>query len=113
VTGDGNLDLVIRSARSRIPVAVFLNDGYGHFFAADPRAFKKLLREATSEQDFAPKHFYFSATLLSPKAYAINQQDAALRNPEKQGESLFPSNYGITFHLFLPLGLTRAPPTVV
>jgi hypothetical protein len=31
VTGDGNLDLIVRSAKSRAPVALFLNDGSGHF----------------------------------------------------------------------------------
>jgi hypothetical protein len=31
VTGDGNVDLVVRSAVSRLPIAVFLNDGCGHF----------------------------------------------------------------------------------
>jgi hypothetical protein len=112
VTGDGNLDLVIRSARSRIPVAVFLNDGYGHFFAADPSAFKKLLRETTSEQDFAPKHYYFSATLVSPKSYTITRQTVAIRNPEKQSASLFPANYGTPSQLFVPFCLTRAPPAV-
>jgi hypothetical protein len=112
VTGDGNLDLVIRSARSRIPVAVFLNDGYGHFFAADPSAFTRFIREASSEHDFAPKHFYFSATLVSPKSYAINRQNAALRNSHEQSESLFPANCGTPSQLFVPFGLTRAPPTV-
>jgi hypothetical protein len=31
VTGNGTLDLVVRSAVSRLPVAVFFNDGCGHF----------------------------------------------------------------------------------
>lgn len=34
VTGDGALDLVVRAAISRRPVAIFINDGCGHFSAA-------------------------------------------------------------------------------
>jgi len=112
VTGDGNLDLVIRSARSRIPVAVFLNDGYGHFVAADPNGFTKVLREATSDQEFAPEHFYFNATLVSPRSYALNFPCGSERALRKQTDSLFSTSYGAPSYLFLPFGLNRAPPEV-
>ena len=112
VTGDGNLDLVIRLARSRVPVAVFLNDGHGHFFAADPNAFIKLLRESTSEQDIAPKTFYYSATLVSPKSHSVYRQNISLRDRQKQIDLFFPASYGVARHSFLCFGLNRAPPLV-
>jgi len=112
VTGDGNLDLVIRSARSRIPVAVFLNDGYGRFAPADPTAFTKFLREATSEKEFAPKHFYFSATFVSPRSYAFNFPYGSIRALQKQSDPIFSSSCAAPHHSFLLFGLDRAPPAI-
>jgi hypothetical protein len=112
VTGDGNLDLVIRSTRSRVPVAVYLNDGYGHFLPADPTAFAKSLRESTSEQDIEPKTFYYSATLVSPKSYSVCRQNNSLRDRQKQSDLFVPASYGVTHHSFLCFGLNRAPPVV-
>jgi hypothetical protein len=112
VTGDGNQDLVIRSAPSRNVVAVFLNNGYGHFVAADPNAFRELLREATPEQEVAPEHFHFSATLVCPKPYAINFPCGSVRALQKQGDSTLSASYVVARDSFLLSGLDRAPPAV-
>jgi hypothetical protein len=112
VTGDGNLDLVIRSARSHVPVAVFLNDGHGHFFAADPNAFTKSLRESTSEQYRAPNDFYYSATLVSPKSYSVYRQNNSLRDRQRQSDLFVPASYGAPRLAFLQFGSNRAPPVV-
>ena len=112
VTGDGNLDLVIRAARSRVPVAVFLNDGHGHFSAAEPSAFAKLLRETNSEYDFATNHFYFIAAAVSPKSYAAHCTTTASRTLQKRNNPLFLANGGAPSYLFLPSGSNRAPPAV-
>jgi hypothetical protein len=112
LTGDGNLDLVIRAARSGAPVTVFLNDGRGHFTAAEPSAFANVLPETMPGQSFATEHFYFSATLVSPRSNTIRGQTGATRNPDAQQVSLVPANSRVTLHLFLPFGLDRAPPIV-
>jgi len=39
VDGDGDLDLVIKSARSLAPVGVWINDGHGRFTEGDPGAY--------------------------------------------------------------------------
>jgi len=112
LTGDGNLDLVIRAARSRALVAIFLNDGHGHFSATEPSAFTKVLRETTSSQEFSAKHFYFSATLVSLKSYAISWQGGASLSSQVRDGCLFSANRDVTPHPFVPFGLDRAPPTV-
>jgi hypothetical protein len=112
LTGDGNLDLVIRAARSGVAVTVFLNDGRGHFTAAEPSAFRNVLPGTTPEQKFATEHFYFSATLVSPRSNTIRGQTGATRNPDAQQVSLVPANSRVTPHPFLPFGLDRAPPIV-
>jgi hypothetical protein len=41
VDGDGDLDLVIKSASSLTPVGVWINDGYGRFTRGDPAAYPR------------------------------------------------------------------------
>jgi hypothetical protein len=41
VDGDGDLDLVIASARSLAPVGVWINDGHGRFTPSDPTAYPR------------------------------------------------------------------------
>jgi hypothetical protein len=113
VTGDGNLDLVVRLAESHLLVAIFLNDGHGHFESAPPFAFAKLLRDANSEQDFAPEHFSFSAALVSPKSHPTSGQTQALRRRQKQGAGLLPVTCGTPSNSYLTFGLNRAPPAFI
>jgi hypothetical protein len=110
VTGDGNLDLVIRSARSHAAVALFLNDGQGHFFAAEPSTYPKILRETSSEQQFAPEHFYLIAALVSPRSYTIAGHKLITRNHQKQNDSLLFTNYGTPIQRLFSSGSDRAPP---
>jgi hypothetical protein len=113
VTGDGTLDLVVRAAKSRVPVAVFINDGGGHFSAvAEPAAFARALREAPSELGFTTEQFRFGATVVSSESYTAECQSGSARNPQEQNGSLFFENHGAPSHSFLPFGLNRAPPTV-
>lgn len=112
VTGDGTLDLIVRSARSRVPVAVFLNDGRGHFSPAAPSSFAQALRDVPYELGSATDQFYFDATLIAPESYTIAGQIASIRNPQLQVGSLPIVNCGIPTHLFLPFGSNRAPPAV-
>ena len=113
VTGDGNLDLVVRGAKSHLPVAIFLNDGHGRFVAAQPDTFAQLLGGANSEQDFAPEHFSFSAALVSPKSHPTNGQTQALRRRQKQDAALLPVTCGAPSNSYLTFGLNRAPPAFI
>jgi hypothetical protein len=112
VTGDGNLDLIVRSAPSHVPVAIFLNDGRGHFSPAAPAAFAQALREVPYELAFTADQTYFSATLISPGSYTIACRNLSVRNPQLQDGVLLPTNFGVPSHLFLPFGSNRAPPAV-
>jgi hypothetical protein len=112
LTGDGNVDLVVRSVKSHAPIAIFLNDGYGHFFAVEPSAFTKVLQEVPSDEKFASRHFYFSATVVSSRSYTIRYQGGSARDLQKQNGSLLSASYGAPSHLFLPFGLNRAPPAI-
>jgi hypothetical protein len=112
VTGDGNLDLVVRSARSRAPIAVFLNDGRGHFSWASVSLFAKDLRDVPSELRHAPDESYSGAALISSEPYTIAGQSASIRNPRAQGRAALPSNIGNPPHPFALFASNRAPPAI-
>jgi hypothetical protein len=113
VTGDGTLDLVVRSANSQVPVAVFLNDGGGHFSAvAEPAAFARAVRDVPSELGFTTEQFRFGATVVSSESYTAECRIGSARNRQKRNGFLFPPNYGALSHSFIPFGLNRAPPAV-
>jgi len=112
VTGDGNLDLVIRAARFNVPVAIFLNDGRGHFSATDPAAFAGTLRETTSAREFSMDHFFFNATFVSPKSYAANCQGRSGRTLQEWNGALFSINRSVLLQSFLHFSSNRAPPAV-
>jgi hypothetical protein len=113
VTGDGNLDLIVRSARSRVPVAVFLNDGRGHFSAAKPDAYAQVLREIDSEHEFGAEHCYFVATPLSSESYPIHSQGGSVRVPDQDRVRLRFADQGAPLEFFLFSGSNRAPPAAV
>jgi len=112
VTADGNLDLVARAAWSGAPVTVFLNDGRGHFTAAEPSAFRSVLREPSPQQKFATEHFYFSATLISPRSNTISCRSESARNPGEESRAYPSPTCEVQFHRFVPSGLNRAPPAI-
>jgi hypothetical protein len=113
VTGNGTLDLIVRAAGSRAPVAVFLNDGCGHFSATEPAAFAKVLAQIPAEFGFtSERQLYFSATLASAETYTIKCRNASVRNQQEQDGSLLPANDRAPSHLFLPFGSSRAPPSL-
>jgi hypothetical protein len=113
VTGDGTLDLVVRSAKSEVPLAVFLNDGVGHFSAVgELAAFTRDLRDVPSEFGFTAEQFRFGATAVSSGSYTADCPSGSARNPQERNDSLFPANFDVSSHSFLLFGLNRAPPTV-
>ena len=48
VDGDHTIDLVIRTAWFKLPVAIFLNDGHGGFSRAEPAAFPDAFAESNA-----------------------------------------------------------------
>jgi hypothetical protein len=112
VTGDGTLDLIVRSARSHIPVAVFLNDGRGHFSAAESSSFAQALRDVPCELGPATDQFYFGATPIPTESYTIAGWSASIRNPQVEVGAVSLVNCSVPTHLLLPFGSNRAPPAL-
>jgi hypothetical protein len=110
VTGDGNLDLVVRAASNGALLAVYLNDGSGHFSRAETTAFVKILQESRSDFEFTTEQLYFGAAFVCTESYTVGCRGESLRNPQRQNASPFPSNEIAPLSAVLSSGSNRAPP---
>ena len=111
VTGDGNLDLIVRSSSSHAPVALFLNDGNGHFSSADLASFANALRDGSSEFAFTAQETYLGANLACLESYTADSPAGALGFLLKQEGAMFLPDYRSASRLFLSFGANRAPPS--
>ena len=112
VTGDGTLDLVVRVVGSRSPIAVFLNDGCGHFSAKEPTRFAQSLQDLPGGPEFAAQQASFGVAVAATGPYTAECQHSS-RRPlhEKRGSLLF-GNDGTPSRLLSSFGSNRAPPAL-
>jgi hypothetical protein len=114
VTGDGNLDLVIRTAWSQVPVAVFLNDGHGHFSSAKrPDDFPRALQTVSSEFVFTTEHQRFVPTLAFSESHTAERDSGWLHSLPVENRQRFSADNLAPWDSFLHFGSNRAPPTVI
>jgi hypothetical protein len=112
VTGDGNLDLVIQSTRTRRVVAVFLNDGHGHFNPAEIAHFSKALASDSFPFSLTRKPAYPGTTFACPESHGIEYRTRWLGSFLAQNGSLLPPNYDAISQRVFPFGSNRAPPSL-
>jgi hypothetical protein len=112
VTGDGNLDLIVRSASSRAPVALFLNDGNGHFSRADVASFANALNDGPSQFALMAQEIYLGANLACLESYTAECPAGPLAYVQEQEGAMFLPNYRSASRLFLSFGANRAPPSL-
>jgi hypothetical protein len=110
VTGDGNLDLVVRAANNGVLVAVFLNDGSGHFSRAETTAFAKILQESRSDFEFTTEQPYFGVVFVCTESDMVGCRSESLRNPQKENDFLLLPNRIAPLSVVLSSGSNRAPP---
>lgn len=112
VTGDGTLDLVVRAVGSQAPIAVFLNDGCGHFSAKEPTPFARTLQDSPGGPEFTAEQSSFASAVAVPGPYAAECQDGSRRSLQEKGGSLLFGSDRTPSRLFSPFGSNRAPPAV-
>jgi hypothetical protein len=110
VTGDGPLDLVVRSVGSKVPVAVFLNDGCGHFSANEPARFANAVQEIPGGPDFDAALLRFGSTNLARGTHAGGTlaRSHCFLEDFNTGRSV--AYNGAKAEMLLPLRSDRAPP---
>jgi len=112
VTGDGTLDLVVRSVGSQLPVGVFLNDGCGHFAAKAPTRFAGTIQDVPMGPEFDAQPQCFAAVAIALGPHAVECQDRSRRPLQEHGSSLLSTNDGAPSQLFSSFGNNRAPPAI-
>jgi hypothetical protein len=110
VTGDGTLDLVVRSVGSNVPIAVFLNDGCGHFSANEPARYTAAIQEIPTGADYGSTHLRFDSAALGRGSSAADSQGQPLYSRQDPRHNYFLAPDGAPAERFLPLRTDRAPP---
>jgi hypothetical protein len=114
VRGDGILDLVVRSVGSRVPVAVFVNDGCGHFSANESARYATAIHEIPGGgPDFSASRLRFESAALVRGPYAADFEGQPRCFLQEINGAHFYAYDGAPAELFLPLGTNRAPPAIV
>jgi hypothetical protein len=112
VTGDGTLDLVVHSVGSNVPIAVFLNDGCGHFSANEPARYKAAIEEIPTGADYSSTHLRFDSSAVGRGSSAAKSQGQPLCSRQDPRHNCFPAQDGALAERFLPLPTDRAPPRI-
>jgi hypothetical protein len=113
VRGDGILDLVVHSVGSRVPVAVFVNDGCGHFSANKSARYATAIHEIPGgAPDFCASHLSFESAALVRGPHAAEFQGQPRCFLQEINGPHFSGYEGAPAELFLPLGTNRAPPAI-
>jgi len=112
VNGDASLDLIVRTAWLHQLVAVFLNDGHGHFAAADPSAFVLRLRDSCAALLSAVDLTFDNSALGPQGSFAwLAEGSSGLSDPRALWRCACSPGFQISLLLFSS-SLGRAPPTI-
>ena len=112
VTGDGTLDLIVRSVGSQSPVAVFLNDGCGHFSAREPAPFARAIKDVPTESELTTTALFFGAPALGQGVYSVACQDESRSPLQQERRTLRFGSDRALYWLFSSFGSNRAPPAI-
>lgn len=110
VNGDNTIDLILATAWSRKPIAIFLNDGRGNFSRVEPADFPEAFSESTAS--------WASSLATMSDAVGLPTQPRDISCPEArvapylclQSSSFSTAIAGFIFDSFLISHAGRAPP---
>jgi hypothetical protein len=113
VNGDHAVDLVLATAWSNQPVAIFLNDGHGSFSRVEPTAFPGAFSD--SKTNLASDSNLAKDTVgVPPQSGAgIHTEEKDLIHEVSKAELIPPSSVGFPVSPFLISHAGRAPPLEV
>src|SRR5208282_769206 len=113
VNGDAALDLIVRTAWQHRIVAIFLNDGHGHFAAADPSALSSAMENSSAAWLPAARQSREDSA-LSRSEYSAGDCEGvgALSRPQEFRHSAFSPEFKLS-RFFFSSSFGRAPPASV
>lgn len=112
MTGDGNLDLVVRATRTRDFVAVFLNDGNGHFDRANGELFSGLIGDQPCSSLSARELTCPTSILGCPESQGIDCPKGYLQPVLQEDCSRLSLGRGAARLRFFRSQSNRAPPAL-
>jgi hypothetical protein len=112
VTGDGTLDLVVRVVGSQVPIAVFLNNGCGHFARGEPLPTSRKLQDSRSDSELTAANPGWPAPTVASGSYTVDCQPGSRRSVEGRRSSPLSRTNRIASPLFLQFCSNRAPPAI-
>jgi hypothetical protein len=111
--GDGAVDLVFSTAWSRQPVALYLNDGHGHFSRAEPAAFPGAFSSSNNNWDSTSNQGTEAVGVPFQSRDGISSDARELRRHLLQlGSVLVPVSRSLFRPCLISLAV-RAPPEVL
>jgi hypothetical protein len=113
VNGDHSIDLVLATAWSRKPVAIFLNDGRGNFSWVEPTAFPEAFSESTANLASHSIHLTDAFGVLTQLQSGACRKTSSRQHACLQSTSLLRWNAGFSLDTFLVSHEGRAPPVEV
>ena len=113
VNGDHAVDLVLSTAWRRQPVAIFLNDGHGHFSRAEPTAFPGAFSESKTNWGSASNQGIDAVGIATQSSVGIWLEARGLPHARSRKDSIPVSNAGFLLSSFLISHAGRAPPSEV
>jgi hypothetical protein len=110
VNGDNTIDLILATAWSRKPIAIFLNDGRGNFSRVEPADFPEAFSEFAASWTSSLAAMADAVGLPSQTQDIACRQICAAQNLCLQSDSLSAAIAGFIFDSFLTSHAGRAPP---
>lgn len=111
VTGDGTLDLVVRVTGSQAPIAVFLNDGCGHFSSLETSPFGRGIQDSPPGDEETSRELRFESPLVNASPYMAVYEPDSHRHHELGQRSRPALNELAVATSSRSVGSNRAPPT--
>jgi hypothetical protein len=113
VNGDASLDLIVSTALSNRPVAVYLNDGHGGFTHAEPASYPQAFRESETNWT-SVLHQVTDAAGVPPRwRPGIRSEIRWLSHLQLRGDVVVVSEAQSFFSSFLIPLRGRAPPSKI
>jgi hypothetical protein len=111
VNGDNSPDLVVQAVRRNQPVAIFLNDGFGHFTSADPASYPMDLQQPDAGLGPSALPSDHGAALLGTKSVPGEFPESGNPvSPRRTAGHAFFMNLRTDEHLCFSSFSGRAPP---
>ena len=113
VNGDHAVDLILSTPGNSESLAVFLNDGHGHFSKADPTLFPEAFRNSGTSFEPSPNNVNDNAGVAPQSRAGFFLKTRPRAHPGKSAGSILVVDAGFLLNSFVISHAGRAPPSEI